>query len=112
MSSYKKLKPAVHPLAIDDIDRQVEWLENHFCSPETVDKFLDAIEKAKAKIRDNPETWCKVPGSPRIRRVQINSFRMTAFYILRKGKPPLILEFAGAGLMPRWAKRLASSRAD
>lgn len=99
-------KPAVHPAADGDVDRQYDWLRDHHSSPETLDKFLDAIEEAKAKIGDNPETWSKVSGSKKVRQLQIKSFRMTVFYIIRKNGVPLILEFAGAGLLPRWAKRL------
>ncbi|HEV3271427.1 MAG TPA: type II toxin-antitoxin system RelE/ParE family toxin [Candidatus Methylacidiphilales bacterium] len=105
-STNKRQKPEIHPAADADIDRQYEWLQNHYCSAETLHKFLDAIEEAKAKIGDNPETWSKVSGSNKVRKVQIKSFRMTAFYVIRKSKVPLILEFAGPGLMPRWADRL------
>jgi hypothetical protein len=102
----KRQKPEVHPAADADIDRQYEWLRDHDCSPETLHKFLDAIEEAKTKIGDNPETWSKVSASTKVRKVQIKSFRMTVFYIIRKNKDPLILEFAGPGLLPRWADRL------
>ena len=75
----KRPKPEVHPEADVDIDRQYEWLRDHSCSPETLHKFLDAIEEAKAKIGDNPETWSRVPGSNKGRKVQIKAFRMTVF---------------------------------
>jgi len=78
------LKPEIHPAADEDIDRQYEWLRHHYCSPETLHKFLDAIEEAKVKIGSNPETWSKVAGSNKVRKVQIKSFRMTAFYISGK----------------------------
>jgi hypothetical protein len=89
-----------------DIDRQFDWLRDHDCSPMTLDKFLDAVEEAKRKIGDNPETWSKVSVRSRVRKVQIKSFRMTVFYSIRKNKVPLILEFAGPGMLPRWADRL------
>jgi len=94
--TYKKQKPEVHPAADTDIDHQFHWLRKNDCGPETLHKLLDAIEEAKSKIGDNPETWSTVPGSPKIRKVQIKRFRMTVFYAVRKNKPPLILEFAGA----------------
>ena len=105
-TTNKRLKPEVHPAADADIDRQYEWLRERYCSPETLSKFLDAIEEAKAKIGNNPATWSKVSGSNKIRRVQIKSFRMTAFHIVRKNGVPLMLEFAGPGLLPHWADRL------
>jgi plasmid stabilization system protein ParE len=102
----KRQKTEVHPAADADIDRQYQWHRDHDCSPSTLHKFLDAIEEAKAKIGNNPETWSKVSGSSKVRKVQIKSFRMTVFYVIRKNKSPLILEFAGPGLLPRWADRL------
>lgn len=106
---FRKSEPIVHPAADEDIDRQFKWLRDNYCDAATLHRFLDAIEKAKVKIRDNPETWSKVPGSKKVQKVQIKSFRMTAFYILQKNKVPLILEFAGPGLMPRWAERLKAN---
>ena len=105
-TNKKKQKPEVHPAADADIDRQYEWLRDQHSSPSTLHKLLDAIEEAKAKIGNNPETWSKVSGSNKIRKVQIKQFRMTAFYVIRKNKVPLFLEFAGPGLLPRWADRL------
>lgn len=105
-TTNKRQKPEVHPAADADIDQQYKWLRDHFCSPSTLHKFLDAIEEAKTKIGNHPETWSKVSGSNKVRKVQMRSFRMTAFYIIRKNKVPLILEFAGPGLLPRWADRL------
>ena len=102
----KKQPPDIHPAADADIDHQYERLRDHYCSPATLHKFLDAIEEAKAKIGDNPETWSKVSGSNKVRKVQIKTFRMTAFYVVRKNGVPLILEFAGPGLLPRWSDRL------
>jgi ParE toxin of type II toxin-antitoxin system, parDE len=101
-----KSEPDIHPAADADIDRQFETLHKNYCSSSTLNKFLDAIGEAKRKIRDNPETWSKVSGSKRVRKVQIKDFRMIAFYIIRANGVPLILEFAGPGLLPRWAERL------
>jgi hypothetical protein len=105
-SINKKQKPEIHPAADADIDHLFEWLKVKGCSGETLVKFLDAVEEAKAKIKDNPETWSKVSGSIKVRKVQVRSFRITVFYLVRKNKVPLILEFAGPGLVPRWANRL------
>lgn len=99
-------KPEVHPAADADIDRQYLWLRDHDCSEQTLHKFLDAIEEAKRKIGNNPETWSMISGSSKVRKVQIKDFRMTVFYMIRKNNGPLILEFAGPGLLPRWADRL------
>jgi hypothetical protein len=105
-TTRKRQKSEVHPAADADIDRQYEWLRDHYCSPETLHKFLDAIEEVKAKIGHNPATWSKVSKSSKVRKVQIKKFRITAFYVIRKNKVPLILEFAGPGLLPRWTDRL------
>ena len=104
--THEKRKPKIHPVADADLDRQYARLRDHYCSPETLHKFLDAIEEAKAKIAYNPETWSMVSGSNKIRKVQIKSFRLTVFYMIRKNGVPLILEFAGPGLLPRWVDRL------
>jgi len=104
MNNTQKLE--IHPAVDRDIDHQFQWLRENNCGPATLHKFLDAIEEAKSKISTYPETWSKVSGSRKIRKVQIKQFRMTVFYTIRKNKMPLILEFAGAGLMPRWAERL------
>ena len=105
-TDIKKKKPEIHPAADADLDHLFQWLREKGCSLETLIKFLDAVEEAKAKIRDNPETWSRVSGSNKVRKVQVKSFRMTVFYLVRKNKVPLILEFAGPGLVPRWANRL------
>jgi hypothetical protein len=110
-SPNERQKAEVHPAADSDIDRQYEWLRDHSCSTSTLHKFLDAIEEAKAKIGNNPETWSKIAGSNKVRKVQIKSFRMTVFYIIRKNKIPLILEFAGPGLLPRWIDESISADA-
>jgi hypothetical protein len=73
----KRQRPEVHPEADADLDRQYEWLQNHYCSPSTLHKFLDAVEAAKAKIGDNPKMWSRVRGSRNIHKVQIKKFRMT-----------------------------------
>jgi hypothetical protein len=102
----KGRKPEIHPAADADIDRHYNWLRDHFCTPVTLHKFLDAVEEAKAKICDNAATWSRASGSKKVRKVQIKSFRMTAFYVIQRNGVPLILEFARPGMLPRWAKRL------
>jgi hypothetical protein len=73
---------------------------------DTLRKFNLAIREVKRKIRSQPETWSFVPGSRRVRKVQIPDFRMQAFYMIQRNGVPLLIEFAGAGLQPRWRGRL------
>ena len=101
-----KLTPEIHPAANADIFRFHNWLRENNCSFLTLDRFHLAIGEAYQKIKNNPETWSKVSTKSRVRKVQIKSFRMTVFYIIRKNGVPLILEFAGPGMQPRWAYRL------
>jgi len=69
-------------------------------------KFIYAIRKARAKIRKFPKTWSFVKGSKTVRKVQIKEFRMTVFYAVVDAKTVHVLEYAGPGLLPRWAGRL------
>jgi hypothetical protein len=98
--------PDIHPLARADQRRQFEYLRDAYAGPVTLRKFIDAIREAKDKIRDNPATWSFAPRSKRVRMSQILEFRMQVFYTIQKSGVPLILEFAGPGLQPRWADRL------
>jgi len=98
--------PDIHPEARSDARRQFQNLVENHCSEITLRKFVTALREAKAKIRDNPTTWSKAPGSKTVRKVQILDFRMQAFYVIQKNGVPLILEYAGPGLQPRWSTRL------
>ena len=105
-SSFKmRRNPDIHPLARADQRRQFEYLLDAYAGPVTLRKFVAAIREAKNKIRDNPATWSFAPGSRRVRKVQILEFRMQVFYTIQKNGVPLILEFAGPGLQPRWGER-------
>ena len=89
-----------------DFQRQFRYLQDAYVGDETLDKFLEEVDQACLKIHKNPRTWSFVPGSRRVRRVQISRFRMQVFYLIRKDGAPVILEFAGPGVQPRWVDRL------
>jgi len=101
-----KPNPDIHPEARADVRRQFQNLVDAHCGDVTLRKFVTALRTAKAKIQNNPTTWSKAPGSKTVRKVQILDFRMQAFYVIQKNGVPLILEYAGPGLQPRWAARL------
>ncbi len=98
--------PDIHPEARKDVRRQFQNLIDAHCGDTTLRKFVAALRLAKDKIRNNPKTWSKAHGSKTVRKVQILDFRMQAFYVIQKNGVPLILEYAGPGLQPRWASRL------
>jgi plasmid stabilization system protein ParE len=101
-----KTNPDIHPWARADLRHQFGYLQAAYAGPATLRKFIRAVREAKNKIRDNPRTWSFAPGSKRVRKVQILDFRMQAFYTIQRNGVPLILEFAGPGLQPRWVERL------
>jgi len=100
------MNPRIHPLARLDQRRQFEYLRKVHVGSGTLQKFIDAIREAKKKIGDNPQTWSFVPGSKRVRHVQVPTFRMQVFYIITPDEVPFILEIAGPGAEPRWRERL------
>ncbi len=100
------MNPQIHPAALADVRRQFRYLQAASAGSVTLLKFIAAVRQAKNQIRDNPGTWSLVPGSRRVRRVQIPDFRMQVFYTIQKDGVPLILEIAGPGLQPRWRGRL------
>jgi plasmid stabilization system protein ParE len=99
------MNPRIHPKARLDQRRQFEYLREAHAGPATLQKFIDAIREAKRKIGDHPTTWSFVPGSKRVRRVQIRAFRMQIVYVVMPNGTPFILEIAGPGVQPRWLER-------
>lgn len=102
MNSY------IHWAAEADLHHHVRYLRESNASEEVVRGFLDDAETAIEKIERNPGTWSFAPGSRRVRKVQMPRFRVQVFYRVREDGTPVILEFAGAGLQPRWSTRLGS----
>jgi hypothetical protein len=103
---FQSMKLRIHPQARLDQRLQFEYLRRSHAGPITLQKFINSIREAKIKIRDNPKTWSFVPGSKRVRRVQVPAFRMQLFYVLTADNLPFILEIAGPGAQPRWLGRL------
>ena len=100
------MRVQIHPYAESDLNHQIDYLLLGNSGDSTIRKFKLAVRQAKGKIRDNPRTWSLVSGSTKVRKVQILEFRMQVFYSIQSNGVPLILEFAGPGLQPRWAERL------
>ncbi len=96
----------IHPGARADQKHHFKYLQQAGAAPLTLQKLVDAIREAKRKIRENPATWNFVPGSKRVRRVQIANFRIQVVYTILPDGVPLILEFVGPGFQPRWRERL------
>lgn len=96
----------IHQLAEADLMHHVRYLRESDASEEIVRRFLDGAEEAVKRIEGNPGTWSFARGSRRVRKVQISHFRIQVFYRVREDGTPVILEFAGAGLQPRWRERL------
>ena len=96
----------LHPLALADLREQFRYLQGNHVGEITLRRFVESVQEAKRRIEMNPPTWSFAPGSKRVRKVQIKRFRMQVFYAIQKNGVPLILEFAGPGLQPRWARRL------
>lgn len=96
----------IHQLAEADLLHHVQYLRESDASEEVVRDFLSGAEEAVKRIEQNSDTWSFARGSRRVRKVQISRFRMQVFYRVREDGTPVILEFAGAGLQPRWSERL------
>jgi hypothetical protein len=96
----------IHPLAEIDLQEHVDYLIAADFSDERLLDFQSAVEEAYAKIERNPTTWSFAFRSRRVRKVQILRFRLQVFYLARTGEPPLVLEVAGPGRLPRWRRRL------
>jgi len=105
-TAYSKMKPEIHPAAEADLLHHAEYLRCESVDENVPLKFAEEIRRALEKIEANPLTWSFAPGSRRVRKVQVPRFRMQVFYLLRRDGVPFVLEFAGAGLRPRWRGRL------
>jgi plasmid stabilization system protein ParE len=100
------MKIRIRAAARADLQRQFHYLQQSHAGDETLDKLVSEVEEAVDKISRNPQTWSFAPGSQRVRRVQLPRFRMQVFYFIRSDGVPVVLEFAGPGLQPRWPGRL------
>jgi hypothetical protein len=100
------MKIRIRAAAQADLQKQFAYLQQSHASDETLEELVSEIDEALVKINRNPLTWSFAPGSQRVRRVQLLKFRMQVFYFIRSDGIPVILEFAGPGLQPRWAGRL------
>ena len=100
------MNPKIHPQAQADYWRQFEYLRKAHVGSVTLRKYFAAIREAKRKITKNPGTWSFIPGSKRVRRVQVRDFRMQVFYIVLPDGRPFILEISGPGELPHWRERL------
>ncbi len=100
------MKIRIRAAARDDLQRQFQYLQKSHASDETLENLVFDVDEALARISRHPETWSFVPGSRRVRRVQLPRFRMQVFYTIRNDGIPVVLEFAGPGLQPRWPDRL------
>jgi hypothetical protein len=96
----------IHPWARADIRRRIDYLEKEKVSLQVLEDFDAAIRQALDKIAAQPTTWSFAAGSTKIRKVQIAQFRMQAFYGIPGNGVPLVVEFAGPGVQPRWPRRL------
>jgi uncharacterized protein YqgV (UPF0045/DUF77 family) len=70
----------IHPGARADQKNHFKYLQQAGAAPLTLQKLIEAIREAKTKIREHPDTWSFIPGSKRVRRVQITSFRMQVVF--------------------------------
>jgi hypothetical protein len=100
------MKAIFHPDAWIDLGNQARYLEQQNASDEVLRGLFEAVRQAKAKIEQNPRTWSFVPGSRRIRKVQIPRFGMQVVYAIKEDGVPLIIELIGPGVQPRWGERL------
>jgi len=100
------IKPELHPEAVQDFYDQLRYLEEKDCSDQTLIKFVQTIREGRDKIGRNPLTWSFANPKKNVRKLPTRLFRFVIFYILQPNGVPLILEFAGPGRQPRWAKRL------
>lgn len=100
------MKFKIHPLARADLKRQLRYLEATGVDLQVLEDFDTAVREALAKIATNPGTWSLVAASTRIRKVQILQFRMQVFYYTPRNGVPVVIEFAGPGVQPRWPRRL------
>ena len=96
----------IDPAADADLREQFAYLRSNFAGDETLRSFTASVREALVMIETNPRTWSFAPRSKRVRKVQISRFRMQVFYYIQKNGRPLIIEFAGPGLQPRWRERL------
>jgi hypothetical protein len=101
------METVLHPAALSDLADYLNYLLQAKVGDETRLAFSNAIKQTRQKIERNPRTWSFAEGSKRVRKVQIPRFKMQVFYLIRADGAPLILEFAGAGRLPRWADRLS-----
>jgi plasmid stabilization system protein ParE len=99
------MKPELQLEAEADLLHHAEYLRAS-ANEDAVRAFAEEVRKALAKIQANPRTWSLASGSKRVRKVQINRFRMQIFYFIRSDGVPFVIEIAGPGLQPRWRRRL------
>lgn len=100
------IKPELHPEAAQDYYEQLCYLEEKRCSGQTLIKFVQTIREGQEKIGRHPLTWSFANPKKSVRKLPTRLFRFVIFYIVQPNGVPLILEFAGPGRQPRWAKRL------
>jgi hypothetical protein len=103
------MKAIVYWAAEQDIHEQIRYLAECNVDDTVIDRLIEGVAEAKHKIGRNPLTWSFAAGSKRVRKLQIRRFRIQVFYRIREDGTPVILEFAGPGLQPRWAERLRRS---
>jgi ParE toxin of type II toxin-antitoxin system, parDE len=100
------VKAIFHPGALADLRNQAHYLEQQNASEEVLRGLFEAIRLAKEKIEQNPRTWSFIPGTKRVRKVQVPRFGMQVVYAIKGDGVPLIIELIGPGVQPRWVERL------
>jgi hypothetical protein len=100
------MKAIFHPDALADLRNQARYLEQQNASEEVLRGLFEDVRLAKRKIEQNPQTWSFIPGTKRVRKVQVPRFGMQVVYAIKKDGVPLIIELIGPGVQPRWAERL------
>ena len=100
------IKPELHPEAVQDFYDQLCYLEEKHCNDQTLMKFVRTIREGREKIGQNPLTWNFANRSNNVRKLPTRLFRFVIFYVVPPNGVPLILDSAGPGRQPRWAKRL------